>query len=129
MAGDYAGAYDAVAIVSEGLERAKADPEVKNVVLDISNNGGGSLDVIEYIVSVVCGRGYHQWQNTLTGQWEKEHFDVDRNLDGVFDEKERALRREGGPRGGVRFARKGHPICKRLDVHPLGRASRSLRET
>ena len=82
---------DAVAIASEGLERAKADPEVKNVVLDISNNGGGSLDVLEYIASAVCGRKDFQWQNTLTGQLEKEYFDVDRNLDGVFDEKDDAV--------------------------------------
>ena len=86
--GDYKGMRDTVAIVSEGLARAKEDPEVKNVILDISNNGGGSLDVLEYIASVVCGREYHQWLNTLTGQWEKEHFDVDRNLDGAFDEKD-----------------------------------------
>lgn len=90
-AGDYKGMVDAVAIASEGLERAKADPEVRNVVLDISNNGGGSLDVLEYIASAVCGRKHFQWQNTLTGQLEKEYFDVDRNLDGVFDEKDDAV--------------------------------------
>ena len=90
-AGDYKGMVDAVAIASEGFERAKADPEVRNVVLDISNNGGGSLDVLEYIASAVCGRKHFQWQNTLTGQLEKEYFDVDRNLDGVFDEKDDAV--------------------------------------
>lgn len=87
-AGDYKGMNDVTAIVSEGLARAKEDPEVKNVVLDISNNGGGSLDVLEYIASVVCGQKYYLLQNTLTGQTEKEYFDVDRNLDGVFDEKD-----------------------------------------
>ena len=89
--GDYRGTRDAVAIVSEGLARAKEDPEVKNVVLDVSNNCGGSLDVLEYIVDVVGGREYHQWQNTLTGQLEKEYFDVDRNLDGTFDEKDKLV--------------------------------------
>ena len=76
-AGDYKGMNDVTAIVSEGLARAKEDPEVKNVVLDISNNGGGSLDVLEYIASVVCGQKYYLLQNTLTGQTEKEYFDVD----------------------------------------------------
>ncbi|MDO4797966.1 MAG: S41 family peptidase [Coriobacteriales bacterium] len=90
-AGDAKGMRDTVAIVSDGLARAKEDPEVKNVVIDISNNGGGSLDVLEYIASVVCGREYHQWQNTLTGQVEREYFDVDRNLDGAFDEKDDAI--------------------------------------
>ena len=90
-AGDYAGTVDGVAIVSEGLERAKADPEVKNVVLDLSNNGGGSLDVLEYIASLVCNREYFQWQNTLTGQLEKEYFEVDRNLDGKFDDQDKAV--------------------------------------
>ena len=90
-AGDYKDMVDAVAIASEGLARAKEDPEVKNVVLDISNNGGGSLDVLEYIASVVCNREHFQWQNTLTGQLEKEYFTVDRNLDGAFDEKDKAV--------------------------------------
>ena len=90
-AGDYKGERDTVAIISEGLARAEGDPEVKNVVLDVSNNGGGSLDVLEYIASVVCGRDYCQWKNTLTGQWEREYFDVDRNLDGAFDEKDRLV--------------------------------------
>lgn len=90
-AGDYRGLRDTVAIVTEGLARAKEDPEVKNVVIDISNNGGGSLDVLEYIASIIAGQKYFAWQNTLTGQIEKEYFDVDRNLDGAFDEKDDAV--------------------------------------
>ena len=48
-AGGCKGSRDTVAIVTEGLARAKEDPEVKNVIIDISNNGGGSLDVLAYI--------------------------------------------------------------------------------
>ena len=90
-AGGYKGFRDTVAIVTEGLARAKEDPEVKNVVIDISNNGGGSLDVLAYIASILAGRKYCTMQNTLTGQTVKEYFDVDHNLDGVFDEKDDAV--------------------------------------
>jgi hypothetical protein len=86
--GDLAGQVDSVAIASEGLARAQEDPEVKNVVLDISNNSGGSLDVLVYLASVVSGRDFEQCQNTLTKQLFREYFDVDRNLDGTFDEKD-----------------------------------------
>ncbi len=35
----------------DALEKAEKDPEVKNFVLDISTNGGGSTDVVLFITS------------------------------------------------------------------------------
>ena len=79
---------DSLAIFLDGMERAAADPEVRNVVLDISNNGGGSLDVVMFMTSLIANHDTTTFQNVLTGQTVTERFDVDRNLDGAFDEQD-----------------------------------------
>lgn len=76
-----------VALV-DALEKAENDPEVKNFVLDISSNGGGSSDVVLFITSLFCNKADLFYENTLTGQRMKSTFEVDRNLDGKFDEKD-----------------------------------------
>ena len=74
--------------LTDALEKAENDPEVKNFVLDISTNGGGSSDVVLFITSIFCNKADIYYENTLTGQKMKSTFDVDRNLDGKFDEKD-----------------------------------------
>jgi C-terminal processing protease CtpA/Prc len=69
----------------DALEKAENDPEVKNFVLDISTNGGGSTDVVAFITSIFCNKADIYYENTLTGQRMKCSYDVDRNLDGKFD--------------------------------------------
>ena len=72
----------------DALEKAEADPEVKNFVLDISTNGGGSSDIVLFITSIFCNKADMYYENTLTGQKIKTTYEVDRNLDGKFDEKD-----------------------------------------
>ena len=72
----------------DALEKAENDPEVKNFVLDISTNGGGSSDVVLFITSLFCNKADIYYENTLTGQRTKSTFEVDRNLDGKFDEND-----------------------------------------
>lgn len=72
----------------DALEKAENDPEVKNFVLDISTNGGGSSDVVMFITSLFCNKADFLYENALTGQRMKSTFEVDRNLDGKFDEKD-----------------------------------------
>lgn len=72
----------------EALEQAENDPEVKNFVLDISTNGGGSSDVVLFISSIFCNKSDLFYENVLTGQRMKCTYEVDRNLDGKFDEKD-----------------------------------------
>lgn len=72
----------------DALQKAEADPEVKNFVLDISTNGGGSSDVVLFITSLFCNKADMYYENTLTGQKIKTTYEVDRNLDGQFDERD-----------------------------------------
>ena len=70
----------------DALQKAEADPEVKNFVIDISTNGGGSSDIVLFITSIICNKADFYYENVLTGQKVKVTFEVDRNLDGKFDE-------------------------------------------
>ena len=80
--------HDDLLILLDALEKAENDPEVKNFVLDIATNGGGSTDIVLFITSLLCNKSDIYYENTLTGQMIKSTFEVDRNLDGKFDEKD-----------------------------------------
>lgn len=79
---------DWMIILLDALEKAENDPEVKNFVIDIAANGGGSTDIVMLITSLLCNKSDFYYDNVLTGQHIKSSFDVDRNLDGKFDEKD-----------------------------------------
>ncbi len=72
----------------DALYRAQADPEVRNLVIDASVNTGGSSDIVMAIVSLITGRNEFSYENVLTGQRSTVTYAVDRNFDGVFDEKD-----------------------------------------
>ena len=83
---------DWLVILIDAIEKAQNDPEVKNFILDTSTNGGGSSDIVVYITSMFCDKPDMYYENTLTGQKMKCSFDVDRNLDGKFDEKDKDVK-------------------------------------
>ena len=72
-----------------GLGQAKADG-VKNLVLDISLNGGGSCDIVGADVALLRkNRTVQFWsQDALEGNNKIATYYVDSNFDGVFDEKD-----------------------------------------
>lgn len=79
---------DWLVILLDALERAEKDPEVKNFVLDLSTNGGGSEDLVIVVSSLLCDKAVALCENTLLGQRQKIYYEVDRNQDGKFDEKD-----------------------------------------
>ena len=72
-----------------GLQQAKADG-VKNLVLDITVNGGGSCDIVAADVALLRkNRTVQFWsQDALEGNNKIATYYVDSNFDGVFDEKD-----------------------------------------
>lgn len=82
---------DWLVIIIDALEKAQNDPEVKNFIVDISTNGGGSSDVVVFLSSLFCNKPDIYYENTLTGQKMKCTYEVDRNLDGKFDEKDKEV--------------------------------------
>ena len=80
---------DDMVIFLDALRKADADPEVKNFIIDISANGGGSADIVMAMTSLIMDKSYISQDNTLTGQRSIVEYEVDRNFDRVFDEKDK----------------------------------------
>ena len=76
---------DPIVIIKDALDKAQKDPSVKNFVLDLSLNGGGSLDVVEVLTSLMFGQSFARCENTLTGDKNIWNYRIDRNFDGKFD--------------------------------------------
>ena len=80
---------DDLVIFLDALKKADEDPEVKNFVIDLTMNGGGSLDVVVAMTSLIYGESLCRCFNVLTGRQTTWYYDVDRNFDGKFDELDR----------------------------------------
>ena len=85
----------AVVSLFKGLQKAQEDQSVKNVVIDLSSNTGGSVDEMMYVVSLLTenatGETTVSFHNRVTDQQIKVNFLIDRNLDRVFDDKDKEL--------------------------------------
>ena len=64
---------------------------VKNVVLDLSLNGGGVVFSAAYVIGTFLGKGSISTRNTMTDALVTQNYLVDLNLDRVFDEKDSLL--------------------------------------
>ena len=83
---------DDMVIFLDALEKAAADPEVKNFIIDITDNGGGSADIVMAMTSLILDKSYISEDNSLTGQRAIVEYEVDRNFDGKFDEADAKVR-------------------------------------
>ena len=83
---------DAVGITWTGLKRASENPAIKNILFDLSANTGGSSDMLMYMLDLMFGENVIHGYNVLTGQREHAVLHSDKNLDGVFDEKDEAVK-------------------------------------
>ena len=61
---------------------------VKNIVLDLSCNGGGVAQTAAFVLGMFLGEGSISVQNPMTGAQMAEYFRSDMNLDRKFDEKD-----------------------------------------
>ena len=84
---------DPIAIFLDALRQASEDEEVRNLVIDVSNNLGGSADIVAAMSAVILGdKGSSiTFDSVFTGQKCREIFTVDRNFDGKFDEKDKEV--------------------------------------
>ena len=83
---------DSMVIFLDALEKAAADPEVENFIVDITANGGGSADIVMAMTSLIMNKSYLCHDNPLTGQRALVEYEVDRNFDGVFDKKDKDVK-------------------------------------
>ena len=82
--------YDPLVQVLDALEKADKNPAIKNFVLDISNNGGGTVQVTKSIETLMTEKNTAQSTivNLLTGEKITSIITHDKNYDGVFDEQD-----------------------------------------
>lgn len=83
---------DGFGTVVAGLRRASANPEIRNVIFDLSANSGGSSDVMMAMLAVTTGQDRLYGVNRITGQKLTLTYEADANFDGAFDEKDRAVK-------------------------------------
>ena len=82
---------DPMALFLDALEKAANDPEVKNFVIDLTLNNGGSSDVVAAMTSLMYNQSFVRAQNLVTGQNTTWYYDIDRNFDGKFDAQDQLV--------------------------------------
>ena len=85
---------DRPAIFLDALKKAQDDPEVKNFVLDLTLNNGGSLDLVIVLTSLLYDETLARGYSPLTGEYFQWNYQVDRNLDRVFDDKDKEVQND-----------------------------------
>ena len=79
---------DAYGLTWKCLKRASENPNIRNILFDMTQNLGGSGDLLTAVVNLVTGDNSFRGYNVLTGQHEHAVVHNDKNLDGVIDEKD-----------------------------------------
>ena len=79
---------DAFGITVSGLRKAAENPEIDTILFDLTTNSGGSSDELMGIMSLLTDQYVLTGKHPRTGQTIHLTFETDRNLDGVFDEKD-----------------------------------------
>ena len=80
---------DTVRLMQYSYDRImRPDSPVKNVVLDLSNNTGGSINAACYVLGMFLGIGDINVKNTMTGASTTSQYVIDANRDGKFRDDE-----------------------------------------
>ena len=73
---------------AKAFDSIKNNSSIKNVVFDLSVNGGGMLDVVPFLLAFVTDDPTVTYKVGNTGEVVENHYRVDLNHDGKFDEKD-----------------------------------------
>ncbi len=78
------------ALFYDAFDKIKKDGNVKKVVIDISNNGGGSAAALISLLGFLSedGEVNFTYRDLLNGNYVSEYYHVDTNLDGLFDDED-----------------------------------------
>ncbi len=79
---------DPLVVLLNALKKAQEDPNITNFVIDMSLNPGGNDGVAAVVESILTGEARSYQKDMISGQSYEGYFEVDRNFDGVFDEKD-----------------------------------------
>ena len=79
---------DTVGTILSGLERASQNPEIKNIIIDMTCNGGGDDFALTSIEWLTRGLGYLRFDSRLTDRVKTKNAQFDMNFDSKFDEND-----------------------------------------
>ena len=81
--------HDTIGLISYSVQQIlRKDSPIKNVVLDLSINGGGTVDAAAYVVAAFLGKASFSVENALSGSLITNNYACDINFDTKFDEDE-----------------------------------------
>ena len=84
-----ADAKDTMGIIAYSVQQIlRKDSPIKNVVLDLSCNSGGSADTAVYTLAAFLGRTNLSIQDSFTGAFVTNAYIADTNFDGKFNSKD-----------------------------------------
>ena len=69
---------------------ANTDASIKDVIIDISNNGGGAIVALSELLAFISDDGVSKmsWYNTAIDEYINSEIRVDTNFDGTFDDND-----------------------------------------
>ncbi|MBR3431031.1 MAG: hypothetical protein IKG87_13105 [Clostridia bacterium] len=80
---------DTIGIIHEAHKQiTRENSPIKNVVMDLSLNGGGMAFTAFFTLGWFLGDGNYSYRNTFTGSQTTRYFRADVNLDHQFDEND-----------------------------------------
>ena len=80
---------DTIGIIYKAHQQiTRENSPIRNVVLDLSCNGGGMAFTAFYTLGWFLGEGNYSYRNTFTGSQTTRYFRADVNLDRQFDEND-----------------------------------------
>ena len=78
--------HDTIGLISYSVQQIlRKDSPIKNVVLDLSLNGGGAVDAAAYVVAAFLGKASFSVENALSGSRITNDYMCDINFDTKFD--------------------------------------------
>lgn len=85
---DLENTYDTLSLIHYANKLIKADSSIKNVVLDLSCNGGGAVTTAAFVISWMLGECQLQMTNPITGAKWSVTCKADVNCDGSFNDSD-----------------------------------------
>lgn len=79
--------YDSYYFMQHCMNDIKQHKEVKDILLDISQNGGGSIAAMERVLGFITDKVLkYATYDTLTNEYRINYYKVDTNSDGYYDD-------------------------------------------
>lgn len=76
--------YDSYLFFLKAFNEIKKDSKIRNVVIDLTLNGGGAVNAIPFLLAFITEDPLLPVADYLTGEISEAHYSVDLNQDGTF---------------------------------------------